>query len=130
MPTVNVVRGAVRKAYPWKLDEPELESHVLYLLVEKSWASYLTSLNLTVSSGKVESACHRRCGEGQWPGMWKCFPRKYLVYWTLMFVSSPFLVKSVPDKREITNKQTSCKLPKYPASFQVQLPLLKIYKNC
>ena len=29
----------------------------------------------------------------------------------LMLVPSPFLVKSVPDKREITNNQTSCKLP-------------------
>lgn len=29
----------------------------------------------------------------------------------LMLVPSTFLVKSIPDKREITNNQTPCKLP-------------------
>ena len=29
----------------------------------------------------------------------------------LMLVPSAFLVKSIPDRREITNNQTSCKLP-------------------
>lgn len=43
----------------------------------------------------------------------------------LMFVSSPFLVKSVPDKREITNNQTSCNLPSSTSFIKTVQELLR-----
>ena len=47
----------------------------------------------------------------------------------LMLVPSAFLVKSIPDRREITNNQTSCKLPSSTSFIKTLQELLSTSKT-